>query len=58
MKPQIPLKLIGKEAEEYKKRMVKKLVDKHNISEKEAGESCDIWIEVVNAVAKEWGEDI
>ena len=38
--------------------MVKKLVDKYNIFEKEAGESADIWIEAVNAVAKEWGEEL
>ena len=56
--PQIPWKLLDKEADEYKKRMVKKLVDKYNISEKEAGESADIWIEAVNAVAKEWGEEL
>lgn len=58
MKPQISWKLVGEEAEEYKRTMVKRLVDKYNMSEAEAEESCDMWIAAVNEVAKEWGEDV
>lgn len=53
----IPWKLVGKEAEETKVRLVERHMAR-GLSREEAEEAVDIWIKAVNETAREFGETV
>ena len=54
----VTIKKVGKEAKEFKQKMVERLMNNHGFTKEESEQAADICIRAANETARDFGEDV